>query len=297
MKTVEQILKTKSQHQTVYTIGPDDSVLDALKMLAEKNIGALPVVEGKQVVGIVSARLCTQAGAQGRLLPPPGTGNHECTSGHGRAQENLEYCMNLMTDRHLRHLPVEPLRASQPDQAAGAIHPRRISAFSDSRAPVRPVGGQNCAGARPGVDQHFEVAIEHSGIAMPALRGFAQVQLVALAGHGLGHAGQVAGVGQPMMMVVVDLAVEHPALALQRIKALLQRDRQQRAPLYHFALVQVQLLPGDPGQRHHGDSHGDGGGGVEELHRLVQLMRLPDAVEVAGRQNARMETEPQKPDT
>lgn len=36
MKTVEQILKTKSQHQTVYTIGPDDSVLDALKMLAEK---------------------------------------------------------------------------------------------------------------------------------------------------------------------------------------------------------------------------------------------------------------------
>ena len=34
MKTVEQILKTKSQHQTVYTIGPDDSVLDALKMLA-----------------------------------------------------------------------------------------------------------------------------------------------------------------------------------------------------------------------------------------------------------------------
>ena len=59
---------------------------------------------------------------------------------------------------------------------------------------------------RPGVDQHFEVAIEHSGIAMPAFRGFAQVQLVALAGHGLGHAGQVAGVGQPMMMVVVDLA-------------------------------------------------------------------------------------------
>ncbi|MCY1181368.1 CBS domain protein [compost metagenome] len=56
MKTVEQILKTKSQHQTVYTIGPDDSVLDALKMLAEKNVGALPVVEGNQVVGIVSER-------------------------------------------------------------------------------------------------------------------------------------------------------------------------------------------------------------------------------------------------
>ena len=36
MKNVEQILKTKSKHQTVYTIGPDDSVLEALKLLAEK---------------------------------------------------------------------------------------------------------------------------------------------------------------------------------------------------------------------------------------------------------------------
>ena len=44
MKNVEQILKNKSQHQTVYTIGTDDSVLDALKLLAEKNVGALPVV-------------------------------------------------------------------------------------------------------------------------------------------------------------------------------------------------------------------------------------------------------------
>lgn len=33
MKNVEEILKTKSQHQTVYTIGPDDSVLDALKQV------------------------------------------------------------------------------------------------------------------------------------------------------------------------------------------------------------------------------------------------------------------------
>lgn len=56
MKTVDQILKTKTQHQTVYTIGPDDSVLDALKLLAEKNVGALPVVENDRVVGIVSER-------------------------------------------------------------------------------------------------------------------------------------------------------------------------------------------------------------------------------------------------
>ena len=51
MKNVEQILKNKPQPQAVYTISPDDSVLDALKMLAEKNVGALPVVENNQVVG------------------------------------------------------------------------------------------------------------------------------------------------------------------------------------------------------------------------------------------------------
>lgn len=42
MKNVEEILKTKSQHQTVYTIGPDDSVLDALKQLAEKTSVLFP---------------------------------------------------------------------------------------------------------------------------------------------------------------------------------------------------------------------------------------------------------------
>ena len=56
MKNVEQILKAKAQHQTVYTISPDDSVLDALRLLADKNVGALPVMEDNQVVGIVSER-------------------------------------------------------------------------------------------------------------------------------------------------------------------------------------------------------------------------------------------------
>lgn len=73
MKTVEQILKTKSQHQTVYTIGPDDSVLDALKLLAEKNVGALPVVEGNQwwvssVNGTMRANWCSR-GAHPQLPP------------------------------------------------------------------------------------------------------------------------------------------------------------------------------------------------------------------------------------
>lgn len=57
MKTVAQLLKLKDlQNQQVHTIGPDQMVLDALRLMAEKNIGALPVVEGNVVVGVVSER-------------------------------------------------------------------------------------------------------------------------------------------------------------------------------------------------------------------------------------------------
>ncbi|QXI33965.1 MULTISPECIES: CBS domain-containing protein [Pseudomonas] len=108
MKTVEQILKTKSQHQTVYTIGPDDSVLDALKLLAEKNIGALPVVEDNLVVGIVSerdyARKLVLKGRSSAATPV-----REIMSAPVitvEPKKSLDYCMQQMTDRHLRHLPV-----------------------------------------------------------------------------------------------------------------------------------------------------------------------------------------------
>ena len=108
MKTVEQILKTKSQHQTVYTIGPDDSVLDALKMLAEKNVGALPVVEGNQVVGIVSerdyARKLVLKGRSSAATPVREIMSAPVVT--VEPKRTLDFCMNLMTDRHLRHLPV-----------------------------------------------------------------------------------------------------------------------------------------------------------------------------------------------
>ena len=108
MKTVEQILKTKSQHQTVYTIGPDDSVLDALKVLAEKNVGALPVVEGDQVVGIVSerdyARKLVLKGRSSAATPVREIMSAPVVT--VEPKRKLDFCMNLMTDRHLRHLPV-----------------------------------------------------------------------------------------------------------------------------------------------------------------------------------------------
>lgn len=108
MKNVEELLKTKTQHHEVYTIGPDDSVLDALRLLAEVNIGALPVIEDGQVVGIVSerdyARKLVLKGRSSAATPV-----REIMSAPVITVEpkhNLEYCMSLMTNRHLRHLPV-----------------------------------------------------------------------------------------------------------------------------------------------------------------------------------------------
>ncbi|MFS0828918.1 CBS domain-containing protein [Pseudomonas phoenicis] len=108
MKNVEQILKAKSEHQTTYTIGPDESVLEALKLLAEKNIGALPVVEDGQVVGIVSerdyARKLVLKGRSSAATPVREIMSSPVVT--VEPKQNLEYCMNLMTNRHLRHLPV-----------------------------------------------------------------------------------------------------------------------------------------------------------------------------------------------
>ena len=108
MKNVEEILKTKAQHQAVYTIGPEDSVLEALKTLAEKNIGALPVVEDGQVVGIVSerdyARKLVLKGRSSAVTPVREIMSSPVVT--VEPKQNLEYCMSLMTNRHLRHLPV-----------------------------------------------------------------------------------------------------------------------------------------------------------------------------------------------
>lgn len=108
MKTVDEILKSKAQHKTVYTIGPTESVLAALKLLAEKNIGALPVVEDERVVGIVSERdYARKLMLKGRSSPF--TTVAEIMTAAVITVEpktKLDECMQLMTDRHLRHLPV-----------------------------------------------------------------------------------------------------------------------------------------------------------------------------------------------
>lgn len=106
MTTVRWILETKGQN--VATIGPDNTVYDAIRLMAEKNVGALCIIEQERVVGIVSERDCARS-----LLrddrPSQTVPLREIMTRavlYVRPEQTIEECAALMTDKHLRHLPV-----------------------------------------------------------------------------------------------------------------------------------------------------------------------------------------------
>lgn len=107
MKTVAHILRSK-QHQSVYTISPEAKVWDALKLMAEKGIGALLVMEGTKIVGIVSER------DYARKVVLLGRSSEETLVRdimsspvmYVRPDNTNEDCMALMTENRLRHLPI-----------------------------------------------------------------------------------------------------------------------------------------------------------------------------------------------
>ncbi|HEX4329073.1 MAG TPA: CBS domain-containing protein [Burkholderiales bacterium] len=106
MKTVEQLLEGKPGG--IIAIAPNASVLDALKLLAEKNVGAVLVMEGARLAGILSerdyARKVALKGKSSADTPVSEvmTRSVICV---GLTHTN-EDCMGLMTQKHIRHLPV-----------------------------------------------------------------------------------------------------------------------------------------------------------------------------------------------
>lgn len=109
MNTVSSLLKLKDrQHQCVHTVSPDHMVLDAIRLMAEKNIGAVLVVSRGNIVGIISERDCTRrTDLVGRS--PAGTFVREIMTHNVVTVEphhTVDQCMNLMTNRRMRHLPV-----------------------------------------------------------------------------------------------------------------------------------------------------------------------------------------------
>lgn len=107
MKTVAQILDSKSEH-SVYTIKPEAPVLDAVKQMAEKRIGALLVVENDRIAGIVTERdYARKVVLMGRASnDTPVRDIMTTTVMYVRPDHGIEECMALMTQNRLRHLPV-----------------------------------------------------------------------------------------------------------------------------------------------------------------------------------------------
>mgnify|MGYP003592375012 FL=1 len=106
MTTIHQLLQNKAHDE--WTTAPPHEVLPALELMAEKNIGALPVVENGRVCGIFSerdyARKVVLHGRSSRDTPIADIMTTQVIS--VRPQEGMSRCMALMTDKHIRHLPV-----------------------------------------------------------------------------------------------------------------------------------------------------------------------------------------------
>jgi len=106
MRTVKQLLKEKIG--CVWTIAPQDSVYKALEVMAEKNMGALVVVEDKKVVGIFSerdyARNVILKGKFSKATSVSDLMNNKVC--YVRPEQTLDECMALFTEKRTRHLPV-----------------------------------------------------------------------------------------------------------------------------------------------------------------------------------------------
>ncbi|MBI5773364.1 MAG: CBS domain-containing protein [Verrucomicrobia bacterium] len=105
--TVDSILHNKS-HASVWSVTPSATVFDAIKMMADKNVGALLVMEGERLIGVMSERDYTRKvalkGKSSKQTPVRDIMPDRVIS--VTPQHSIQHCMKLMTENRIRHLPV-----------------------------------------------------------------------------------------------------------------------------------------------------------------------------------------------
>lgn len=106
MTMVQQLLDLKGHE--IYFVRPDDTVLDALKMMENKNVGAVLVKDGDKLVGIFTERqYARKVFLKGRSSPKTQVREVMETSVICVGPEQTaETCMALMSEKRIRHLPV-----------------------------------------------------------------------------------------------------------------------------------------------------------------------------------------------
>jgi CBS domain-containing protein len=106
MQTVNQLLEAKGRE--VYAVGPDEPVYEAIRQMAERQVGALLVMDGERLAGIVSerdyARKVILRDRASRTTPVRDIMTAEVVS--VAPHETVQACMQLMTRHRIRHLPV-----------------------------------------------------------------------------------------------------------------------------------------------------------------------------------------------
>ena len=106
MASVGQLLRSKGN--AVWSVTPDTTVYDAIKLMAQKEVGALLVLEGDKLVGILSerdyARKVILRGRSSKHTPVRDIMTERVL--YVRPEQTIEECMALMTAKRVRHLPV-----------------------------------------------------------------------------------------------------------------------------------------------------------------------------------------------
>ncbi len=106
MTTVRQILQTKGSD--VWSVESETTAYDAIKLMADKNVGALLVIDDGRVVGIMSERdYARKVALHGRVSRTTAVAEIMTEKVISvRPDQTVDTCMVLMTERHIRHLPV-----------------------------------------------------------------------------------------------------------------------------------------------------------------------------------------------
>jgi CBS domain-containing protein len=104
--TVKHLLEQKGR--TVWAIDPDATVFDALAKMAEKDVGSLVVMDGAELVGIITERHYSRnVILKGKTSPTTLVKDiMERDVIHVQQEQSVELCMALMTEKRVRHLPV-----------------------------------------------------------------------------------------------------------------------------------------------------------------------------------------------
>ena len=121
MRSIGDVLDKKGRY--VWSVKPDDTIFDSLQMMAEKGIGGVVVMDGKELVGIVTERdYARRVILEGKASKSSTVGEIMTKNVRWVSEEQtIDECMALMIERQLRHLPV-----MHGDQVIGVVSIRDL---------------------------------------------------------------------------------------------------------------------------------------------------------------------------